>query len=116
MFPSALDHLVYATPDLAVSVREIGALFGVTPTPGGKHPSWGTENFLVGLGPGRYLEIIGPDVMAPAPERPRSFGIDALRKPRLVTWALAVRDLSSAVAGARAAGFDPGDPRDGARV
>jgi hypothetical protein len=114
-FDPRLDHLVYATPELAASVKEIGARLGVTPTPGGRHPTAGTENFLIGLGPGHYLEIIGPDVAAPPPPRPRSFGIDDLREPRLVTWALAVDDVDGTAARAKAQGFDLGEPRAGSR-
>src|SRR5262245_17859817 len=114
-FDPRLDHLVYATPDLAASVREIGARLGVTPTPGGKHPNAGTENALIGLGRGHYLEIIGPDVTAPPPPRPRSFGIDDLHEPRLVTWALAVDDVDGTAERAKAKGFDLGEPRAGSR-
>jgi len=111
-----LDHLVYASPNLAASVRDVGALLGVSPAPGGRHPMGGTENALIGLGTGRYLEIIGPDVAAPEFAGTRSFGIDALDEPRLVTWAIAVEDLDAVVARARAAGYDPGNPRNGSRL
>lgn len=103
-----MDHLVYATPDLAATVADFAASTGLKPAPGGAHPGRGTRNELIGLGPGRYLEIVGPD-----PEQgivPRLFGIDQLSAPRLVTWAIRPRDLDAAVAEARAAGFDPGDP------
>src|SRR5262249_54360845 len=88
-----IDHLVYAAPDLNRGVEEIEKLFGVRATPGGQHPGRGTRNALVRLGPATYLEIIAPDPEQPAPDAPRSFGIDALKKSRLVAWAAKGADL-----------------------
>ncbi|WP_030160021.1 VOC family protein [Glycomyces sp. NRRL B-16210] len=107
---SSLDHLVLATPDLAGTVAEVARLTGTRPVPGGAHPALGTRNFLLGLGDGAYLEIVGPDPEQGEPEGPRPFGIDALGEARLVTWAVRVEDVDAAVAAARAAGYDPGDP------
>ncbi|HEX2145605.1 MAG TPA: VOC family protein [Glycomyces sp.] len=108
---SSLDHLVLATPDLAATVAEITRLTGTRPAPGGVHPGLGTRNFLLGLGEGGYLEIIGPDPEQGAPQGPRPFGIDGLTEALLVTWAIRVEDIDAAVAAAREAGYDPGDPR-----
>jgi hypothetical protein len=84
---SRVDHLVYATPDLARGVAEIERLLGVRAVPGGQHPGRGTRNALVALGPRCYLEIIGPDPDQPPPQVARHFGIDELRQPRLAGWA-----------------------------
>lgn len=89
-----LDHLVYATPDLAATVADIGRDWGVTPAPGGRHDGRGTHNALLALGRGAYLEVIGPDPDQPDPVGPRPFGVDDLSEPRLVTWAAAVPDLA----------------------
>lgn len=121
--PAALDHLVYATPDLDRTVAEVTELTGVRPVGGGSHPGRGTRNLLLGLGGGAYFEIIGPDPEQPAPAGPRWFGIDALTGPRLVTWAARVTGIAARVAEARARGVDPGGPvamarrtPDGARI
>lgn len=82
-----IDHLVYATPDLARGVSEIEALTGVRASPGGQHLAWGTHNCLLALGADSYLEIIAPDPSQPKPLGVRPFGIDSLRRSRLVTWA-----------------------------
>jgi Glyoxalase-like domain len=103
-----IDHLVYATPDLAVTVAELRSQ-GLGLVPGGPHPGLGSRNFLAGLGGGSYLEVIGPDPEQPEPEAPRRFGIDALTGPRLVTWAAQVRGLDEAIAKARDAGLAMGD-------
>lgn len=103
-----IDHLVYATSELATTVDELGRRLGVALTPGGQHVGLGTRNYLAGLGSGAYLEVIGPDPEQPEPERPRPFGLDELTEPRLLTWVARVSDLATAVEKARAAGYDPG--------
>ncbi|MFI0155387.1 VOC family protein [Streptomyces lydicus] len=112
---AVLDHLVFATPDLARTVDEVARLTGVRPVRGGSHPGRGTRNHLLGLGGGAYFEIIGPDPEQPAPRGPRWFGIDALPGPRLVTWAVRVSGISARVATARAHGYDPGEPAEMSR-
>ena len=81
-----VDHLVYATPDLTVGIETTERLFGVRASQGGQHPGEGTRNALIALGPTSYFEIIGPDPDQPKPDRPRRFGIDDIKEPRLTTW------------------------------
>ena len=62
--PSCLervDHLVYVTPDLDRGITEIELLLGMSPTRGGRHPTWGTHNALAALGPTSYLETLAPN-------------------------------------------------------
>lgn len=82
-----IDHLVYATSDLACGTGEIEALTGVRASPGGQHRAWATHNCLIALSADIYLEIIAPDPSQPKPSGGRPFGLDDLRHPRLVTWA-----------------------------
>jgi hypothetical protein len=110
-----IDHLVYATPDLDQGVAEIEMLLGVRPTPGGQHPGRGTRNALVSLGPGIYLEIIAPDPTQPTPDSPRSFGLDTLRKSKLVTWAANATALDSLRRDAANKGIVLGSVRSGSR-
>jgi hypothetical protein len=109
--PPLLDHLVYATPDLAATVAEFARRTGVTPAPGGAHVGLGTRNYLVGLGGPRYLEIIGPDPQQPEPAGPRPFGVGDLSAPRMVTWAISPPDLDATVAAAHSAGVATGPVR-----
>lgn len=109
--PALLDHLVYATPDLAATVADFAGRTGIPPAPGGAHVGLGTRNHLLGLGGRAYLEIIGPDPDQPEPARPRPFGIDGLTAPRLVTWAIEPPDLDAAATAVRATGHDPGPVR-----
>jgi Glyoxalase-like domain len=110
-----IDHLVHATPDLDATVAQLAGR-GLVLSPGGAHDELGTRNALADLGGGAYLEVIGPDPEQPEPAQPRPFGIDGLREPRLVAWAVRVADLDAAVAAARSRGHDPGPARDMARM
>ena len=110
-----VDHLVYAAPTLQAGIDHIEQLFGVRATPGGQHPGVGTRNALVALGPAVYLEIIGPDPDQPAPQQPRTFGIDALTAPRLVTWAAKSGSLEDLVRDAQTHGIMFGAVGSGSR-
>ncbi|MEK6325267.1 MAG: VOC family protein [Acidobacteriota bacterium] len=112
---SKIDHLVFATPDLAAGIEQVERLLGVSAAPGGQHPGWGTRNALIGLGDNTYLEIIGPDPDQPKPDRPRRFGIDELQAPRLVTWAAKGTDLEAIVENAKSQGLDLGQVQPGSR-
>jgi hypothetical protein len=105
-----LDHLVLAGPDLQATVAWFADLTGVPPAPGGSHVGLGTANYLVDLGAGAYLELIGPDPDQLEPEQPRPFGVDELAGPAVVTWAMRTDDIDRLVLEARAGGYDPGDP------
>ncbi|TCO28146.1 glyoxalase-like protein [Kribbella steppae] len=102
-----LDHLVFATRDLAGAVERFAAATGVEPAEGGRHEGRGTRNYLVGLGASSYLEIIGPDVERPG-SQPAPFGIDELEGDRLVTWAVRPDNIEAAAAVAKEAGADLG--------
>ena len=108
MLRVAVDHLVYGVPDLPAGVGAMERLLGVRATLGGKHLGGGTHNALLSLGRGSYLEIIAPDPEQPEPSMPRPFGLDHLREPGLITWALRVQDIESRVKGAKERGYDPG--------
>jgi hypothetical protein len=111
MSQAALDHLVYATPDLEASVAELAGRLGVAPVAGGQHIGHGTRNFLLPFEGMSYLELIGPDPAQPDFAGVRSFGLDTLSTPQLVGWALRVHDIDRFVAEARARGYDPGAVR-----
>jgi hypothetical protein len=57
---SQFDHLVVGIRSLPEGIAEFESLTGIKPGVGGKHPDRGTENALVSLGGGGYLEIIAP--------------------------------------------------------
>ena len=75
-----LDHLVVAAASLEQGAAWCEATLGVVPGPGGVHATMGTHNRLLRIAteafPDAYLEIIAIDPAAPAPGRPRWFGLD----------------------------------------
>ncbi|QOR70492.1 VOC family protein [Ruania alkalisoli] len=109
---TAIDHLVYAGPDLQALVREVADLTGVEPVAGGSHEGRGTANALLGLGEGRYLELLGPDPDQGEPDRPRPLRVDEVSGPTMVGWAVnlggAGRDIEALVNSSQADGYDPG--------
>jgi hypothetical protein len=108
---AVIDHLVYGTPDLPATVRELSERFGFPLSEGGQHLGSGTRNFLADLGEGRYLEVVGPDWEQPHHEGPRMFPVDSLGRARLLTWAARVGDLDRAVRTAADAGVPVGEIR-----
>lgn len=110
-----IDHLILAGPSLDEALDHVRATLGIEPSPGGSHPGIGTRNALARLGPGIYLEIIGPDPDQPEPELPRWFGIDDRSRPELATWSARTDDLEGAHAAMLAAGVDPGPISKGGR-
>ncbi|PVG81067.1 hypothetical protein DDE18_19835 [Nocardioides gansuensis] len=110
-----IDHLIYAHPDLDAAVAEIHRRFGVEAGAGGSHPSRGTHNKLLALGPRTYLELIAPDPGQPAPATPRPYGVEGITEGGLVGWVIAVEDIEAARTYARSHGFDPGPVMEGRR-
>lgn len=87
------DHLVVAAASLAEGAAWVEERLGIRAQPGGAHAAMGTHNVLVSLGSRLYLEVIAIDPSAPAPPRPRWFGLDDPRMcaqlaegPALVHW------------------------------
>ncbi len=101
----SIDHLVIACADLGQGNDWLESKLGVAAQPGGKHPLMGTHNHLLRLGTRTYLELIAIDPDAPAPTRPRWFGLDttavrsrAAQRPFLLTWVVASNDVVAAAA------------------
>lgn len=104
-----LDHLVFVAPQRDGGAAWMTDRLGVAPAGGGVHPDMGTHNALWRLG-AAYLEVIAIDPGAPAPDRPRWYGMDRPHggnTPRLATWVMQVDDPAAARA---AAPRDPGPP------
>lgn len=103
---AGIDHLVVAAADLDAGAAWLEARLGARLSPGGRHAAMGTHNRLLRLGPALYLELIAVDPAAPAPERPRWFGLDdaatrtrLAERPRLLHWVARLPDLDAALAG-----------------
>jgi hypothetical protein len=117
-----IDHLVVAADSLEQGAAWCVATFGVQPSGGGRHPLMGTHNRVMAISsahfPDCYLEIIAIDPEAPAPERPRWFGLDqselreAVReRPRLVHGVARTRMIETLHRGLLNCGLNPGEPQ-----
>ena len=94
-----IDHLVMTAPSLETGANYLRETLGVEPAGGGKHPAMGTHNLLLKLGEKLYLEIIAVDPAAPAPQRPRWFGLDELTSsdpPAFAAWVVRTDDIHGA--------------------
>ena len=117
-----LDHLVVAADTLELGVAWCEATLGLVPGPGGRHALFGTHNRLLKIATpvfeDAYLEIIAIDPQAPAPARPRWFGLDepALRErlrvsgPHLVHVVARSPQLDMHRWGLIQVGLQPGEP------
>jgi hypothetical protein len=108
------DHLVVGIRSLAEGIAQFARLTGVTPAAGGVHPRRGTENALVSLGHGAYLEIIAPQPKAQLSESDAI--LRTLDRMRILAWAVAVDDADAAMEVLRAAGFKTSLPHHGSRI
>jgi hypothetical protein len=101
MTSCCIDHITVTAPTLQAGADFVRQQLGVTPQPGGSHPRMGTHNLLLRLGDALFLEVIAPDPQAPAPGRPRWFGLDRLTAdtlPRLSTWVMRTEDIQATTA------------------
>ena len=121
MTHTVVDHLVVAAATLEQGEAWCQATLGFTPTVGGKHPLMGTHNRVFSIAtaeyPLAYFEIIAIDPEAPAPGRPRWYGLDdaALRArvaqaPRLIHSVARTGTLDRHRAGLVDVGQRPGEP------
>jgi hypothetical protein len=107
------DHVGLSAGALDLGLAAFAERTGLGLPPGGKHPLMGTHNCVTAMGPDRFLELIAVDPEAQAPDRPRWFGLDDLPPDSgLHARALLYRtdDMAAALAQARAAGIDLGEP------
>jgi hypothetical protein len=106
----ALDHILWAAPDLDAGSASFAALSGVTPVTGGTHPGFGTRNRLASLGNGVFFEVIAPDPAQAPYTSGRGAIFAALPHPRLITFAMQTTDPDALASAATAAGLMV-DPR-----
>lgn len=111
--PEQLDHVILAISDLDKGIEQLGALCGVKPVPGGKHPHTGTENALLSMGSRAYTEVLAPqDGVQLSPEYQP---LRALENLMPVGWAVATRDAGFTIEKLRTAGYTVSAPQAGSR-
>lgn len=93
-----LDHLSYActTSEIADVLQRIGSDLGGTFVDGGRHPSFGTRNFILPLAHGAYVEVVSALDHPAALKAP--FGQAVHRRAEdgggWLSWVLAVDDIA----------------------
>jgi hypothetical protein len=83
-----IDHIVYAVPDLDLACDQIEKALGPRPIFGGYHPLQGTQNALLNLSHGCYLELLAIDKDNMKIKSPRWMGIDLINRAKITRWAL----------------------------
>lgn len=111
----ALDHLLWAAPDLDAGNALFERITGTAPVVGGVHPGFGTRNALTSLSDDEYLEIISPD---PAQDLAGTRGalIAEMARPQMLTFALRTADLEAVAKRAQNAGVEVEGPIDMSRA
>jgi hypothetical protein len=102
-----LDHIMYVAPDLDAAIEDLEEKTGVRAAYGGQHEGMGTHNALLGLGNGRYLEILAPIDANSAAAQPGGL-LAEITTPRLFMWAVACDDIGAVTRHASQQGCDAG--------
>lgn len=93
-----LDHVSYAVSnaELVETVQRLGAELGASFIDGGKHPRFGTRNFILPLANGSYIEVVAPLDHPAAESAP--FGQAVRRRAESgggwMSWVIRVDDLA----------------------
>jgi hypothetical protein len=94
-----LDHISYActAAELGDVVQRIGSDLGSTFVDGGRHPSFGTKNFILPLANGCYVEVVSALDHPAADKAPfgRAVAQRAERGGGWMSWAVAVDDIQA---------------------
>lgn len=107
-----IDHVILGVDDLERGITEFATRTGVKPIKGGVHPGRGTQNALVSLGNGRYVEIMAPSHEAGTTGGPRT----AYSTLTPTGWALHTDNVGAVVATLRGAAFKVSNVEPGARI
>jgi len=108
-----VDHVLLGAADLDRATEMVAKATGVRPAFGGKHPR-GTQNALLSLGGGSYLEIIA---LQPGAKAPAGFSdLAKLETPALIGWAVSGGDLESLRHRLEQGGFQLTPPEPGSRI
>ena len=93
-----LDHISYActTAELPDVVQRIGSDLGATFVDGGRHPSFGTRNFILPLANGCYVEVVSALDHPAADKAPfgRAVAPRAQDGGGWMSWVVAVNDIA----------------------
>lgn len=93
-----LDHLSYActTAEIADVIQRIGGDLGATFVDGGRHPQFGTRNFILPLANGCYVEVVSALDHPAAEKAPFGRAVAQVAEDGggWFSWVVAVDDIS----------------------
>ena len=110
-----VDHVILGIGRLDAGTKEFEQRTGVRPVYGGKHPT-GTENALVSLGGGTYLEIVAPQPGVATETGSELAELLALESLTPLGWAVSSQNLTELRTKLTDAAFSVSVPNDGSRV
>jgi hypothetical protein len=110
-----LDHILLGASELELGIEYVEKLSGVRAVVGGSHPGAGTQNALLGLGTGQYLEIIAPDPKQNFAPTSLAGVLTKLASPRLVGWAWRTENIAGLTEGIAKVGMAVDGLREGSR-
>jgi catechol 2,3-dioxygenase-like lactoylglutathione lyase family enzyme len=93
-----LDHVSFAVSNQEFSdtVQRLGSSVGCGFTDGGRHPTYGTKNFILALSDGCYIEVVTP-LDHPAVDK-KTFGRAVKQRASegggWLTWVVSVDDIT----------------------
>lgn len=113
--PALLDHILLGCGNLESGIEFVEKQTGVKAAFGGVHPGRGTQNALLSLGEGHYLEIMAPDPGQAGATDPRAVQLRKLETPKLVGWAAHPGDIEVLAQKLKEHGVGIEGPRAGSR-
>lgn len=112
---SDVDHIIVGIDTLERGMRLLADLTGVTPVKGGVHPGRGTQNALMSLGSGVYLELIAPNFADTAAKASVAF-FSQFTRLTPYGWAVHAKNADSVSTLAAKRGLAPGVVQQGSRA
>ena len=110
-----VDHVIIAIDSLERGIALLRDATGVTAVFGGAHPGRGTQNALISLGSGSYLELLAPNPS----DASGAMAVQMFARARSLTptgWALTAENIESIRTRAIRSGLPGGGVADGARA
>jgi hypothetical protein len=113
-----IDHVILAIDSLDRGVELLHIATGVTAANGGAHLGRGTQNALMSLGDGQYLELIAPNPADPSPPILGAISLEFTKYQSLtpIGWAIRAEDATAEHARLLARGLPVSELRPGSRT
>jgi|GEM_PF-151610 len=111
-----IDHILLATNNLDAAVEQIKKTLDIDAEYGGKHPAYGTENYLFSLGGRSYVEIAGAQSNWTGEENSLRAAIQATNGPEILGFAVETSKIEEKRRLAKSLNLDVSEIIEGSRV